>query len=74
VTAFNRTDMALRLAGLAYLGFYVFGLVMGVYGIWDVPILTVIAGALLVGLTALELYSRARLRQEQELTGRPPRR
>jgi hypothetical protein len=38
----------ITLGALAYLGFWVFGLVMGVYSFWEIPVLTILAGVMVL--------------------------
>jgi hypothetical protein len=58
MTFSHRISTALMLAGLAYLGFYVFGLVMGVYAPGDVPYLTIPAGVIAAASVAYLISSR----------------
>ena len=46
----SRPDLGtlITLGALAYLGFWVFGLVMGVYSFWGVPIVTILAGVMVL--------------------------
>jgi len=54
----GRLGLVLWLAALAYLGFYVFGLVMGVYSPGQVPYLTIPAGLMVLALVAVGLRTR----------------
>ena len=51
----DRVDRLITLGALAYLGFWVFGLLMGVFSFWEVPILTILAGVMVV-IAAIHAY------------------
>jgi hypothetical protein len=55
----ERFKIFVPLAFGVYLGFYVFGLVMGVFGFNELPVLHLIAAICLIGLGAY-LYARHR--------------
>lgn len=57
------------LLGFAYLGFWVFGLVMGVFSIGELLPFTVIAVLILAGSLLRALYTRRALREDG---GHPP--
>ena len=44
----EKIDRLIALGALAYLGFWVFGLIMGAYSFWQVPALTIIAGVMVL--------------------------
>jgi hypothetical protein len=44
----EKVDRLIALGALAYLGFWVFGWIMGVFSFWQVPILTIIAGLMVL--------------------------
>jgi hypothetical protein len=46
------------LAGMAYLGFYVFGLVLGVYSPGEVPYLTIPAALIVIASVAYLIHER----------------
>jgi hypothetical protein len=48
MTVSNRFSTGLCLAGLGFLGFYLFGLIMGVYSATEVPYFTIPAGVIAV--------------------------
>lgn len=54
----NRLDLAVWLAVLAYFGFYVFGVIMGVYAPWEVPYLTIPFLLMLVGVVIYFVRTR----------------
>lgn len=68
------------LVGFAYLGFYVFGLVMGVFGPGQIPLFTVIAALVVVAAVVRLLRARRavedpqarheRMREQHELRER----
>ena len=55
------------LAALAYLGFYVFGLVMGVFSPFEIVALTVVAALAIAGIAMVWLRERLRRDPSAEL-------
>jgi hypothetical protein len=56
----DRLNRLIALGALAYLGFWVFGLIMGVYAFWQIPVLTILAGVMaLIGIWHVLIVRRS---------------
>jgi hypothetical protein len=61
----ERLNRLIALGALAYLGFWVFGLVMGVFSFWEVPVLTILAGVMVLIALWYHLLVRRTLRDPE---------
>jgi hypothetical protein len=58
LSAPEAVKVGLPLLAAVYLGFYGFGLVLGVFGLTEIPAFTIIAAVCLAGLVAYALAAR----------------
>jgi hypothetical protein len=65
VSTTNRLKVAARLLAAAYLGFYVYGIIMGVFSPAEIPLFTVVAlvFAAFLGIYSLRVARSYRARQ-----------
>ena len=54
----HRARLVLLLATLAYLGFYVYGLIMGVFSAFELAGFTIAAAIMVAGIVAISLRAR----------------